>query len=71
MYTYVYLVLKESTTYILYKSPHICEDLVYTCLRTTNCIYYFPRSQEEGTLVLCCHKKLKTEEENDNISLSI
>ena len=29
MYTYVDLVLKESTTYILYKSPHICEELVY------------------------------------------
>ena len=31
MYTYVHLVLKESTTYIMYKSPHICEDLVCVC----------------------------------------
>ena len=29
MCTYVTLVLKDSTTYILYKSPHICEELVY------------------------------------------
>ena len=28
-YTYLYLVLKENTTHILYKSPHFCEELVY------------------------------------------
>ena len=28
IYTYVALLLKESTTYILYKSPHFCEDIL-------------------------------------------
>ena len=27
MYKYIALVIKDSTTYILYKSPHICEEL--------------------------------------------
>ena len=67
MYTYVDLVLKESMTYILYRSPHICEELVYTCLRTTTCVYYFPRYQEEGALVFYCHKKLHANEEKNDI----
>ena len=29
VYMYVFLVLKESTTCKLYKSPHICDELVY------------------------------------------
>ena len=29
IYMYVVLVLKDSKTYILYKSPHICETIDY------------------------------------------
>ena len=29
MYKSVALVPKDSTTHILYKSPHMCEDIVY------------------------------------------
>ena len=49
IFTYVALLLKESTTYILYKSPHFCEDIF--------CTYSFPTINNKVSLMFHSHSK--------------